>query len=136
MELGPQNFFWRNLCNFVVQIQNFSVRPPRPPLFPATEISEICDFWPKIAIFWLLRGHRAPKWGPRPRNFFANTFGCFWCGPFFFRPPRPHSPHFRPQKFLHMAIFRRKLAFWGYFRLKLPHQRSKITKNFFCQNFL
>ena len=133
MELRPQIFFWRNLCDFVVQKKNLGVRPPRPPLFPATENSEICDFWPKIAIFELLRGYNSPKHGPRPQNFFGNTFGCFWCGPIFFAPPRPQNPHFRPQKFLHMAIFRRKSPFLGYFRLKLPHQGSKIQKKTFSQ---
>ena len=96
-------------------------------------------FGTKSVFFQLLRGCRAPKWGGFHEIFFGNTFGYFSPAPKNFRPPRPHNSHFRPQKFLHMAIFRRKkpkIAIFCLFRLKIGQKRAKIKKKIFHQNFL
>ena len=96
-------------------------------------------FGPKSVFFQLLRGCRAPKWCGFHENFFGNTFGYFSPGPKKFRPPRPHNSLFRPQKFLHTAIFRRKkpkIAIFCLFRLKIGQKRAKIKKKIFRQKFL
>ncbi len=80
IELGTQIFFWRNLCNFVVQIQNFSATPLRPPTFSATSNSKICDFGPKMAIFGLSCACRVPKCSQIDENFFAKPFGVLGSG--------------------------------------------------------
>ena len=130
MELGPQDFFLRNLCNFVVHIQNFSATPPRPPIFPATEISAISQFSPEILVFSPFWACGVSKWSNHPQNVFGNTFGCFWCGPKIFRPPRTQNPHFRPQKFLQGTDFRRKMLFFGCF-VNVVHQKVSGTTQLF-----
>ena len=65
-----------------------------------------------------------------PQHFFGNTFGCFWCGPKFFRPPRTQNPHFRPQKFLQGTDFRRKMLFFGCF-VNVVHQKVSGTTQLF-----
>ncbi len=135
MELGPQIFFWKNLCNFWAHPKKFSATPLRPPPFPATQISEICDFWPKIAFFWLLRAHRVPKWGPHPQNFFANTFGCFWCGPIFFGHPAPTTHISGHRNFCIWPFLGENCHFGGNFALNYPTKGLKSQKKIFVKIF-
>ena len=88
---------------------------------PATEISEICDFWPKIAIFWLLRGHRALKLGPRPKIFLQTLLGVFGAARFFFGHPAPTTRIFGHRNFCIWPFLgekSQKLLFFAFFGLK------------------
>jgi len=89
-----------------------------------------------MAIFGLWRSCRVPKYSQNDENVFANTLDFFWSRMKNFRPPRPGHPYFRPQKFLHIAIFSQKSPFLGCFRLKTGYLMSKTRKKIFFQNFL
>ncbi len=106
IELGTQNFF-EKLMQFCSSDSKFFGHPA-----PATHI------------LGLWRSCRVPKYSQNDENFFANTLDCFWSRMKNFRPPRPGHPYFRPQKFLHIAIFSQKSPFLGCFRLKRGYLMS------------
>ena len=136
---APWIFFGTTFGNFWSGAKFFGRPAPDTPISSHRKFCIMVIFGQKSVFFQLLRSCRGPKWGGFHENFFENTFGCFWPGPKKFLPPRTHNPHFRPQKFLHMAIFRRKkpkIAIFCLFRLKIGQKRAKIKKKCFRQIFL
>ena len=113
--------------------------PPRPPPFSATENSALWPFLAKNRCFFSFCEAVEPPNGAGFMKIFLETLLDI------FRPGRKNFGHpahnslFRPQKFLHMAIFRRKkpkIAIFCLFRLKIGQKRAKIKKKNFHQNFL
>ena len=96
----------------------FFGHPPRPPIFPATEISAIADFWPKISIFELLRGYRVQKCGQHHNIFSEVLLGIFGAGRNFFGHPAPTISATEISAYSH---FLAKIVIFRMFRLKIGH---------------